>query len=94
MAGNINITDKTIEWVNANKGKSFKYNDGLSEKVGTVVGYNKRNGLVIMRYNHFKGWSNLNYDDNEDVLVWTRFKIENYTYGYCFIANLINNECK
>lgn len=77
------INDATIKWVKANKGKTIEFIDGFTKKVGMVVGYNIRNGLIIMRYKHDKGWNNLNYDEGEDVLVYTRFKVKNYTYGYC-----------
>ena len=73
------------------KGKSCEVIilNGNREK-GRVVGYNTRNGLVIVRLNGTFGWSFFN--DGEDVLIYKKYKIENYLFYYVHHTNIIINE--
>lgn len=87
-----NISERTIKWVTENKGKTVKYNNGLTERIGTVVGYNVRNGLIIMRTKNKNNWKNLELVETEDVLVWTRFNIDKYHYTYLNPACVIPYE--
>lgn len=76
------VNERTIKWVKENKGKTVEYKDGFTIKTGTVVGYNSRNGLIIMRNKDSNCWKNLDFTEGEDVLVWTRFNTNNYFYTY------------
>lgn len=59
----------------------YKTNDNREK--GRVVGYNIRNGLVIVRVHKDFGWRRM--EESEDVLVYTRFKQDNY----CFIMYIL-----
>ena len=61
-----------------------------SKKQGRVVGYNKRNCLVIVRVHEDFGWHVI--EEPEDVLVYTRFKQDNYSFYYVHPDNIIINE--
>lgn len=73
------------------KGKSCEFiiPNGNREK-GCVVGYNTRNGLVIVRLNGTFGWSFSN--NGENVLIYNKYKIENYLFYYVHHTNIIINE--
>ena len=62
----------------------------IIEKKGRVVGYNIRNGLVIVRTDYIFGWTHFN--ESEDVLVYKKYKIENYLFYYVHPNNIIINE--
>lgn len=73
------------------KGKSCEFirpNDNREK--GRVVGYNIRNGLVIVRVHEDFGWRGM--EEPEDVLVYTRFKQDNYSFYYVHPDNIIINE--
>ena len=73
------------------KGKSCEFNKTTNgRKQGRVVGYNKRNGLVIVRVHEDFGWRGM--EEQEDVLVYTRFKQDNYSFYYVHPDNIIINE--
>lgn len=57
---------------------------------GRVVGYNTRNGLIIVRVHKDFGWREMN--ELEDILVYTRFRIDRYSFYYVHPENLIINE--
>lgn len=74
------------------KGKSCEFirpNNNNREK-GRVVGYNIRNGFVIVRIHEDFGWHGM--EESEDVLVYTRFKRDNYSFYYVHPDNIIINE--
>lgn len=72
------------------KGKPCEFNKATdSKEQGRVVGYNKRNGLVIVRVHKDFGWHGI---EPEDVLVYTRFKQDNYSFYYVHPDNIIINE--
>lgn len=73
------------------KGKSCEFirpNDNREQ--GRVVGYNTRNGLIIVRVHKDFGWRGM--DESEDILVYTRFKIDRYLFYYVHPDNIIINE--
>lgn len=73
------------------KGKSCEFirpNDNREK--GRVVGYNIRNGLVIVRVHKDFGWRKM--DEPEDILVYTRFNLDRYSFYYVHPDNIIINE--
>lgn len=73
------------------KGKSCEFirpNDNREK--GRVVGYNIRNGLVIVRTDGTFGWTYFN--ESENVLVYKKYKIENHLFYYVHPNNIIINE--
>lgn len=73
------------------KGKSCEFirpNDNREH--GRIVGYNTRNGLVIARVRKNFGWYII--DEPEDILVYTKFRIDRYLFYYVRPENLIINE--
>lgn len=83
--------NKTRKFAIKYKGKSCEFirpNDNREK--GRVVGYNIRNGLVIVRTDGTFGWTYFN--ELEDVLVYKKYKIENYLFYYVHPKNLIINE--
>lgn len=73
------------------KGKSCEFirpNDNREK--GRVVGYNIRNGLVIVRTDGTFGWTYFN--ESENVLVYKKYKIENHLFYYAHPNNIIINE--
>ena len=79
--------DKGRKFAIKYKGKSCEViiPNGNREK-GRVAGYNTRNGLVNVTF----GWSFFN--DGEDVLIYKKYKIENYLFYYVYHTNIIINE--
>lgn len=73
------------------KGKSCEF-IGLDDnrEKGRVVGYNIRNGLVIVRVRKDFGWHIIN--ESEDILVYTKFRIDRYSFYYVHPKILIINE--
>lgn len=67
------------------KGKACEYVNGDKEK-GRVVGYNTKNNLVIIRTDGRFGWQFFN---EEDVLIYKRYKIEDYLFYYAHPSNII-----
>lgn len=57
---------------------------------GRVVGYNTRNGLVIVRVRKGFGWYTI--DEPEDILVYTKFRIDRYSFYYVHPDDIIINE--
>jgi hypothetical protein len=83
--------NKAREFAIKYKGKSCEFirpNDNREK--GRVVGYNIRNGFVIVRTDGTFGWTHFN--ESEDVLVYTRFKIDRYSFYYVHPNNIIINE--
>lgn len=73
------------------KGKSCEFNKITNgREQGRVVGYNKRNGLVIVRVHEDFGWYTI--DEPEDILVYTKFRIDRYSFYYVHPDNIIINE--
>ena len=73
------------------KGKSCEFirpNDNREK--GRVVGYNIRNGLIIVRVHKNFGWCEI--DESEDILVYTRFNPDRYLFYYVHPNNIIINE--
>lgn len=73
------------------KGKFCEFigpNDNREQ--GRVVGYNTRNGLVIVRVRKGFGWYIIN--ELEDILVYKRFKVDKYLFYYAHPGNIIINE--
>ena len=73
------------------KGKSCEFirpNDNREK--GRVVGYNIRNGFIIVRTDGTFGWTYFN--ESEDVLVYKKYKIENHLFYYVHPNNIIINE--
>lgn len=83
--------DKARKFAIKYKGKTCKFirpNDDIEK--GRVVGYNIRNGLIIVRTDGTFGWKYLN--EQEDVLTYKKYKIENYLFYYIYPNNIIINE--
>lgn len=73
------------------KGKPCEFNKATNGKEqGRVVGYNTRNGLVIVRTDRTFGWTYFN--ESEDVLVYKKYKIDRYSFYYVHPEHLIINE--
>lgn len=73
------------------KGKSCEFDKAINVKEqGRVVGYNTRNSLVIVRVRKNLGWCTI--DESEDILVYTKFRIDRYSFYYVHPRNLIINE--
>lgn len=73
------------------KGKSCEFNKATNGKEqGRVVGYNTRNGLVIVRVRKDFGWYTIG--EPEDILVYTKFRIDRYSFYYVHPDNIIINE--
>ena len=73
------------------KGKSCEFirsNDNREK--GCVVGYNIRNGFVIVRTDGTFGWEHFN--ESEDVLIYKKCKIENHLFYYVRPNDIIINE--
>lgn len=83
--------DEARKFAIKHKGKTCKFirpNDDREK--GRVVGYNIRNGLIIVRTDGTFGWTYL--DEQEDVLIYKKYKIENYLFYYVHPNNIIINE--
>lgn len=73
------------------RGKSCEFiGSNNNREKGRVVGYNIRNGLVIVRTDGTFGWTCFN--ESEDVLVYKKYKIENHLFYYTHPNNIIINE--
>lgn len=83
--------DRTCEFAIKNKGKPCEFDKATNNREhGRIVGYNTRNGLVIVRVHEDFGWRGI--EEPEDVLVYTRFKQDNYSFYYVHPDNIIINE--
>lgn len=83
--------DEARKLVIKHKGKPCEFNKVTNGKEqGRVVGYNTRNGLIIVRVHKDFGWCGM--DKLEDILVYTRFRIDRYSFYYVHPENLIINE--
>lgn len=83
--------DEARKFAIKHKGKTCKFirpNDDREK--GRIVGYNIRNGLIIVRTDGTFGWTYL--DEQEDVLIYKKYKIENYLFYYVHPNNIIINE--
>lgn len=84
-------TDEARKFAIKHKGKPCEFNKATNGKEqGRVVGYNTRNGLIIVRVHKDFGWCGI--DEPEDILVYTRFRIDRYSFYYVHPKNLIINE--
>lgn len=96
MEDDVNISSSIVCSIARNfaikhKGKPCEFNKATNGKEqGRVVGYNTRNGLIIVRVSKDFGWHTI--EEPEDVLVYTRFKQDNYSFYYIHPENLIINE--
>lgn len=73
------------------KGKPCEFDKATNNREhGRIVGYNTRNGLIIVRVHKDFGWRRI--EEPEDILVYTRFKIDRYSFYYVHPENLIINE--
>lgn len=83
--------DEVRKFAIKHKGKPCEFNKATNGKEqGRVVGYNTRNGLVIVRVRKDFGWYTI--DEPEDILVYTKFRIDRYSFYYVHPENLIINE--
>ena len=84
--------DKARKFVIKHKGKPCEFYKTTTNgrEQGRVVGYNIRNGLVIVRTDGTFGWAHFN--ESEDVLVYKKYKIENHLFCYVHPNNIIINE--
>ena len=83
--------DEARKFAIKHKGKPYEFNKATNgKKQGRVVGYNTRNGLIIVRVHKNFGWRKM--DEPEDILVDTRFRIDRYSFYYVHPENLIINE--
>lgn len=85
-----NNVDKLIKFCKEHKGDVFDVDVNGKIISCTLVGYNNRNNLSIVRLpkGRPEGWGNMVIDYNEDILIWKRYKIENYRYSYIRIDEL------
>ena len=73
------------------KGKPCEFNKTTNgSEQGRIVGYNTRNGLVIVRVNKDLGWHGI--DESEDILIYKRFNLDKYSFYYVHYDNIIINE--
>lgn len=73
------------------KGKPCEFSKATNGKEqGRVVGYNARNGLIIVGVHKDFGWYTI--DEPEDILVYTKFRIDRYSFYYVHPEKLIINE--
>lgn len=83
--------DEVRKFAIKHKGKSCEFNKVTNGKEqGRVVGYNTRNGLIIVRVRKDFGWYEM--DEREDILVYKKFKLDRYSFYYVHPENLIINE--
>lgn len=83
--------DKTRKFAIKYKGKLCEFGKLINgRKQGRIVGYNTRNGLIIVRTDGTFGW--IYPDGQEDVLIYKKYKIENYLFYYVHPNNIIINE--
>lgn len=83
--------DRTCEFAIKNKGKPCEFDKATnSREQGRIVGYNTRNGFIIVRVHKDFGWHRI--EKPEDVLVYTRFKQDKYSFYYVHPDNIIINE--
>lgn len=96
MENDVNISRSTVCSIARNfaikhKGKLCEFNKATNGKEqGRVVGYNTRNVLVIVRVRKDFGWHTIN--ESEDILVYTKFRIDRYSFYYVHPKKLIINE--
>lgn len=83
--------DEVHKFAIEHKGKPCEFNKVTNDKEqGRVVGYNTRNGFVIVRVR--KDFGRHTIDESEDILVYTKFRIDRYSFYYVYPRNLIINE--
>lgn len=83
--------DEARKFAIKHKSKPCEFDKATNGKEqGRVVGYNTRNGLIIVRVHKDFGWHGMN--ESEDILVYTRFRIDRYSFYYVHPENLIINE--
>lgn len=78
-----------VEFVEKNKGKMFPIEHKFKNiGMARLIGYNKHIKLLIFRLPLNVGWIH-KVMDKDDVLVYNRFELENYTYCYVNPYNYI-----
>lgn len=83
--------NKARKFAIKHKGKLCEFiRPGGNREKGRVVGYNTRIGLVIVRIDGMFGWSFFNNEN--DTLIYKRYKIEDYLFYYVHPNNVIINE--
>lgn len=83
--------DKARKFAIKHKGKPCEFiRPNNNREKGRVVGYNIRNGLIIVRVHKDFGWRIM--DESEDILVYTRFNLDRYLFYYVHPNNIIINE--
>lgn len=83
--------DKTRKLAIKYKGKLCEFGKLTnSREQGRIVGYNTRNGLIIVIVRKDFGWHEM--DEREDILVYKKFKLDRYSFYYVHPKNLIINE--
>lgn len=80
--------DKVISYVNKNKGKKIPIDKFKDIKEGVIVGYDTSCGLIIVRVPKIYGWVHTVLT-KDDVIVYNKFKLENYTYTYVSAFNFV-----
>lgn len=80
--------NKVIIYVNKHKGKKIPIDKFKDLTEGVLIGYDTSCALFIIRVPKTYGWT---YDvfTKDDVIVYNRFKLSNYTYAYLSAFNFI-----
>lgn len=72
-----------------NKGKNLPlFNEFVKAKEGKLIGYNASKRLLIFRLPLNIGWVHDVIEEN-DIILYTRFKLEKYTYCYTSIWHYV-----
>lgn len=82
--------DEARKFAIKHKGKPCEFDKATNREHGRIVGYNTINGLIIVRVHKDFGWRRI--EEPKDILVYTRFKIDRYSFYYVYPENLIINE--
>lgn len=81
--------NKVIAYVNKHKGKKIPIDNkfkGITE--ATLIGYDTSSALFIIRLPKNYGWT-ADVFTKDDVIVYDRFKLLNYSYAYLSAFNFI-----
>lgn len=80
--------DKVIAYVKKHKGKKIPIDKFKDITEAMLIGYNISSALFIVRVPKTYGWV---YDvlTKDDVIVYNRFKLSNYSYLYLSAFNFI-----
>lgn len=80
--------DKVISYVNKHKGKKIPIDKFKDITEAMLIGYDTSCGLFIVRVPKNYGWIH-DVLTNDDVIVYNRFKLSNYSYTYVSAFNFI-----